>query len=255
MVPPEDPGGGAKKAPNKPSHAIAHYVRCVYCAELFPVRETPDGGFVSCSPYCDGFVGCGGDDAAAVGGCASVLLPGPDDDCTQDFPCYSCGATFGVSSSQRDKYGGKSRCRDCVGARRTDRWKLPEPPKTLDEQLLDAVAVPCQDDVQALLAAGADPNYAQQLRIVPDRFDSGVSVRAFDRLGQPVPDLDPDHATTPLKIVAFRVSDCMLGGAALADFGTVVMMLVAAGAEAAPAAAYALGRYGALDAIVEETLR
>lgn len=95
----------------------------------------------------------------------------------------------------------------------------------LNSLLMDAVSRFDVPEVQNLLNRGADVNYHGPLP------EGGVQ---DDRI-QP---------TTPLKMVMFRISDCMLSEADLGRFGEIAQILIRHGADTAPAMEIAEARYG-----------
>lgn len=213
------------------------HVRCPYCFTLFPLAWPAELGLRHDEhPH----------------GCASLL---PDSD---EIParCYSCGHTppgVIISGAQRNKYGGAARCQACVSGGNVERWVPPQPVHPQEgpqEELFEAVSNFDVRRVQELLRSGADPNCPRQAVARNDRVRlvSGTCsarwVKLFTRDGTPLPDEEPGQPTTPLKLVVFRISDCMLGVAELAAFKLVAELLLAAGADPIPAVEYARERYG-----------
>jgi hypothetical protein len=96
--------------------------------------------------------------------------------------------------------------------------------RSLDESLLEAVSLHRVGEVRELLRLGADPNYRASL----DEDEP-------DGLMQP---------TTPLRMVMFAISDCMLDDDGLRDFLTIAQMLLDHGADPGPAMEIAEDRYG-----------
>ena len=132
----------------------ACFLRCWYCGEIFP-QVMPTGSAELRHDQHEH-------------GCA-VPLPDPDE-CPADFPCYCCGTleADAISSSQRRKYGGAARCRECVSCDKCKRVRRPDlvctnEPASLGEQLHRAVIKADAQAVRALLLAGADPNHRRQI--------------------------------------------------------------------------------------------
>ena len=203
------------------------HVRCPYCFTLFPLAWPAELGLRHDEhPH----------------GCASLL---PDSD---EIParCYSCGHSppgVIISGTQRNKYGGAARCQACVSGGNVERWVPPQPVHPQEgpqEELFEAVSNFDVRRVQELLRSGADPNCPRQAV----RMVSGTCSALFTRDGTPLPDEEPGQPTTPLKLVVFRISDCLLGVAELAAFKLVAELLLAAGADPIPAVEYARERYG-----------
>jgi hypothetical protein len=90
------------------------------------------------------------------------------------------------------------------------------------DELCTAVSAIDVAAVTSLLAVGHDPNAV--------RAPGGEDTFAPDR---------------PLKMVMFRLSDCMLGDAERAQLAAIARLLLAHGADPAPAMAIAENRYGA----------
>lgn len=104
------------------------------------------------------------------------------------------------------------------------RAPAPEPDhhQVIADRLSEAVAAVHVEDVCALLTQGADPNAV--------RSPGGEAAH------------QPD---TPLKMVMFRLSDCMLAASAHEELATIAKRLLESGAEPQPAMAIAEWRYGA----------
>ena len=213
------------------------HVRCPYCFTLFPLAWPAELGLRHDEhPH----------------GCASLL---PDSD---EIParCYSCGHSppgVIISGTQRNKYGGAARCQACVSGGNVERWVPPQPVHPQEgpqEELFEAVSNFDVSRVQELLRSGADPNCPRQAVARNDRVRlvsgacSARLVKLFTRDGTPLPDEEPGQPTTPLKLVVFRISDCLLGVAELAAFKLVAEVLLTAGADPIPAVEYARERYG-----------
>ena len=95
-------------------------------------------------------------------------------------------------------------------------------PLSLDAQLMEAVAMFDLPLVCSLLASGADPDY----RSARDDED---------------PHIQP---TTPLRMVMFRISDCLLSDEDILVFAQIARVLLDAGADPEPAMQIADERYG-----------
>jgi hypothetical protein len=177
----------------------------------------------------------------------------PADAAAPPLHCFACrcqvAAEFSATQISRFESGVPARCQACVASGRVELAELPATP-TLNQRLTESVAdahVPVAD-VEALLLDGADPNYTRQAAL-PVVYAMGIPWRArglWRPDGTEWPEDDPEHCqpTTPLKLVVFRISDCMLGDAELRRFRAVAEVLIAAGADRAPAVAHAEGRYG-----------
>lgn len=140
-------------------------------------------------------------------------------------------------------------CKLCISeGRRSKLGEAPPPPPSLDVRLTAAVQEADVVAVADALNAGANPNYTRQA-VLSGVAALGIPYNArglWHADGSEVPEADPRHAqpTTPLKLVAFRISDGMLDEAALLRFLDVARLLIAADADPGPAAAHARGRYG-----------
>mmetsp|Transcript_63146 Transcript_63146/g.152750 ORF Transcript_63146/g.152750 Transcript_63146/m.152750 type:complete len:243 (+) Transcript_63146:286-1014(+) len=200
-----------------------HHIRCPYCAALFPQAWPEELGLRHDEhPH----------------GCPSPL-PDPDEMC-----CYSCGRAppdAAISRTQSDKYGGAARCKDCVDGGKSERW-MPSPPVHHNAALHEAISAFDVSRVEELLRSGVDPNCPRQAVARDDR--TGRRVQLFMGDGTPLADEEPGQPTTPLRLVVFRISDCLLGVDDLAAFRKVAELLLAAGADASSALEYASERYG-----------
>ncbi len=97
----------------------------------------------------------------------------------------------------------------------------------MSKLLMEAVAYIDSLKVESLIKKGADPNY-----IDPD-YDN-----IKDREAQPY---------TPLRLVIFRISDCLLQEKDLEKFAKIAALLVRAGADPKPAIELSESRYGKYD--------
>ena len=78
-----------------------------------------------------------------------------------------------------------------------------------------------------------------------DRANAGaLPVKLWTVDGHPLPERDPRTPLTPLALVGFRISDCMLTVADLLEFKAVAELLLRAGADPKPAVACMKSRYG-----------
>lgn len=94
----------------------------------------------------------------------------------------------------------------------------------MDDELMQAVSRHDLPLVLQCLNKGANPNH----RVEPGRtVDHGIS--------------QPD---SPLRMVIFCISDCMLDDHALAQFGRIASLLLERGADPTPAMELAEARYG-----------
>lgn len=100
-------------------------------------------------------------------------------------------------------------------------------PAKLNEQLMDAIEMHDLKTVKALLAEGADANYTRY------------------------PDVDEPNGymqpTTPLRLVMFCISDCLLKENDLEQFAEIAKVLLQHGADPQPAMKIAEARYGEYD--------
>ena len=96
-----------------------------------------------------------------------------------------------------------------------------------NKELVDAVSDFNVSAVKDCLGNGADPNYNIEL-------PGGVS----DGIIQP---------STPLKLVMFRISDCLLDDSDLKQFLEITKILLSYGADPKPAMEIAESRYGKYD--------
>ena len=96
-------------------------------------------------------------------------------------------------------------------------------PANINELLMDAVSTFNVKQVKFYLKNGADPNYSIRLG------------EEYEESFQP---------TTPLKMVMFRISDCMLNDEDLNKFRIIAKTLLNYGANPIPAMKIAESRYG-----------
>ena len=96
--------------------------------------------------------------------------------------------------------------------------------QNINDQLMDAVAFYNVKAVQDCLEKGADPNYT--LHTDEEEPDGYI---------QP---------TTPLRLVMFRISDCLLEDEHLKLFAEIATILLRHGADPKPAMKIAESRYG-----------
>jgi hypothetical protein len=158
--------------------------------------------------------------------------------------CYTCGCTSTenpITTSQRNRYGSRARCTLCIRNLITDRHKIYTEKQPVDE-LLEAVSNADIDQVGTLLEKGVDPNGRCQLRTYDNISDRYVEVWNAD--GTPYLDTDEHQPNSPLKMVVFRISDCMLEEDDLLGFKSIAKLLIAAGADRKVAMDYAKARYG-----------
>ena len=204
------------------------FLKCIFCGELYQFEPTSDE------------------------------VPSHDEHpngCPNPLPqrCYNCFTPATIptlfSNSQLAKmdYGLPARCKECVQCFLSmKRYPSPPPdPKSIDELLTEAVQnadVPVER-VRELLVQGANPNYVRR-RYVRDRSFKLSLVYGADGIPMPEEDEKCYQPTTPLKLVGFRISDCMLKEADLWRFKEVADLLLAYGADAKPALAIMENRYG-----------
>jgi len=103
--------------------------------------------------------------------------------------------------------------------------KISDPILKINKKLTLAVCYHHINGVIEFLDQGGDPNYIR---------DSPVQEESY----QP---------TTPLKLVVFRISDCMLTNSDLDDYGIIAKLLLDAGADPIPAMELLNHRYGQFD--------
>ena len=108
------------------------------------------------------------------------------------------------------------------------------------ELLMKAVSEHDLDRTKQLLLEGADPNYIRQKHIVSNSTTRGL----FNADGTPEPEYDDGQPTTPLKMVVFCISDCMLHEDDHHVFEMISEALIQAGADVNLAIAYSECRYG-----------
>jgi hypothetical protein len=200
----------------------AEFLYCRYCLALIPVAPPLDGSVAHACPLPAGCHSC-------------ACLPSAD--------------AFSARQLALLAEGECARCRACVDANRAARYEPPPPPSpdALHEALADAVAEADVERVASLLAQRANPNFVRQrMARLPG---SNKWQPAFSANGHPLREIDIENAqpTTPLKLVAFRISDCMLVDADLERFRRVAELLLQHGADPAPALAHCESRYGRFD--------
>ena len=183
--------------------------------------------------------------------------------CPNPLPlaCYNCftpatdRTLFSNSQLANMDEGLPARCKECVQCcERTKRYPTPPPdPLSIDEQLTIAVANADEpvDKVRELLAQGANPNYVRRRYVRDHNF--GLSL-AYHADGSSMPEIDEEcfQPTTPLKLVGFRISDCMLTEADLWRFKEVADVLIEYRADAKPALKIMENRYGKWEENEEE---
>ena len=103
-----------------------------------------------------------------------------------------------------------------------------------NEELIHAISTYDIAAVKQCLENGADPNYAISL----DGVESS-------NINQP---------TTPLKLVMFRISDCLLDDSDLSQYLEITKILLSFGADPKPAMQIAESRYGIYDPGCIDTL-
>ena len=91
-----------------------------------------------------------------------------------------------------------------------------------------------------LLNAGANPNCARQ----KDAYYKSMYIKLYTLDEHPILQYDIDQPTTPLKLVVFRISDCMLKDIDLVQFKKIAKLLINAGANVDEAILYIHHRYG-----------
>lgn len=140
--------------------------------------------------------------------------------------------------------GHPARCSACVQSfASTKQYRSPPPAeKTIDEQLTEAVGQANVEGVHSLLLSGANPNCVRQLHVL----HRNRLCPAYHADGSPMAETDPEchQPTTPLKLVGFRISDCMLTGEDLWRFKQIADLLIAHGGDARDALALMTNRYG-----------
>ena len=180
--------------------------------------------------------------------------------CPNPLPraCYNCFIPFIptlFSNSQLIKMdeGLPARCKVCIQCfLTTKRYPSPPPdPQNIDEMLTDAVQSADVERVRELLAQGANPNYVRRRYVRDCHFRYRLAYHA-DGTSMPEVDVECFQPTTPLKLVGFRISDCMLKEVDLWRFKEVADLLIANGADAKPALAIMENRYGTWEESGEE---
>jgi len=101
-----------------------------------------------------------------------------------------------------------------------------------NEDLMDAVSCFNVKAVKNCLEDSADPNYK---RIYREEYSACIQ---------------PD---TPLRLVMFRISDCMLEDSDLRKFAEIAEILLSYGADPKPAMQIAESRYGKYDPDFEQS--
>ncbi len=208
--------------------ADAEFVHCRYCLALIPIAPPLEGSVAHACP------------------------PAPG--------CYSCACVPNADSFSARQLallaeGECARCRACVDANKTarDEPPLPPSPDALHEALTDAVANAIVERVASLLAQHADPNFVRRRMV---RLPGSAKWQpAFSALGVALREVDIDNAqpTTPLKLVAFRISDCMLVDADVERFRRIAELLLQHGADPAPALEHCELRYGRFNPAAADT--
>lgn len=205
------------------------YLICEYCNNLFPI-QSPTGTRHDRYPN----------------GCSEIQ----NSDDEEIVACWTCDSnTNRITNAQKSKYGWKARCVVCVNDGVQDRFKrynVKELAGKTQVSLLEAaVSAANISETKKVLNDGADPNGKRQLwdwETVNGK--RGLQpIWKSDRSIYPIP-TDQDEPDTPLKLVFFRVSDCLLEDDDLDRFVIIAKLLAAAGADQAEAIAYAKNRYG-----------
>lgn len=106
----------------------------------------------------------------------------------------------------------------------------------VNEALIKAVTNPDLEEVKALLAKGADPNYKWLFK----RFIRGQLRVMYDSQGNPIRDRDPIQPFSPLRMIIFRYS--YLGRPN--SLFEIAKLLVEAGAQKEDALTYYENTYG-----------
>ncbi len=107
-------------------------------------------------------------------------------------------------------------------------------PTDINHQLMDSVGRHDLQTVRKCLEKGANPNFTQ---------DSGNG-KELAGVIQP---------RTPLQLVMFSISDCMLSDRDLEEFAQIASLLIEKGADPRPAMEIAESRYGRYDTTVGES--
>ena len=202
---------------------MTKYLRCVYCGQFYPMESPSDQGLRH-DQYPN----------------RCPVIPLTDDDSS---PCYSCNSSTNlISQSQRSRYGWKARCKKCIDSHIVTRFEHFPYDNDIIELLHDSVGRAHIQSTGKLLRKGADPNGKRQLTMYDELSSRGVRVWNAD--GSPYPDTEIDQPTTPLKLVVFRISDCLLEDADLERFRSVAKLLINAGADRNEAISFAKHRYG-----------
>lgn len=107
--------------------------------------------------------------------------------------------------------------------------------------------------VKALLDIGADPNYSiieVRVKYVGCKSNRQLWLPAYHADGTPVvPEEDAENwlPNTPLRLVGFRISDCLLESKRISEFGSIANLLLARGADPVSALQLMELRYGKYD--------
>ena len=143
-----------------------------------------------------------------------------------------------------------SKCKKCLEQGRKPRWQpffaFASHSWNAGEELTRAVQDADLPRVQHLLGihGRSISNHARQLCMNGARALGCPCDLVWDAEGKPWPDHSPDQPCTPLRLVAFRISDCCLTRTQMAAFCAIAQLLVSHGADAVDASDYMSSRYG-----------
>jgi hypothetical protein len=143
-----------------------------------------------------------------------------------------------------------SKCKKCLEQGRKRRWQpsfaFASHSWNAGEELTRAVQDADLPRVQHLLGihGRSISNHARQLCMNGARALGCQCDLVWDDEGKPWPDHSPDQPCTPLRLVAFRISDCCLTRTQMAAFCAIAQLLVSHGADAVDASDYMSSRYG-----------
>jgi hypothetical protein len=203
------------------------HIRCCYCGIFFPLYTKEGETRHDQLPH----------------GCATPIT---NSEIGNQIQCYSCGTNeINKFTKSQIKKQGEARCKKCVLENMNARYvKYSNNQKySIDKQLYDAVAEYNVEEVRRLLNEGANPNYTRQNNVYDLISNKYVYTYLFDGTEEPEYDLENMQPTTPLKLVVFRISDCMLECKDIQDFAIIAKLLIDAGADKKLAGEYAKNRY------------
>jgi len=169
---------------------------------------------------------------------------------SEDRPlqCFTCGSVesslFSGSQRSRAKDGLPARCSDCINNnRQLLRWQPPISYSCVlwsaGQQLMEAITTPNLALADQLLSTHSNSisNHHRQLNV--HRLGA-----IWDTEGRPWPETDRRQPFSPLRMVVFRISDCLLTMEGLKSYRRIAELLIAHKADAVDASDYICDRYG-----------